>query len=71
MRLSNGEWKGADVVIVNADLVWAYNNLFTKRDPTTETEIKKEAEVEGGNARATGDLLDPKLARKLLDKPHS
>jgi phytoene desaturase (3,4-didehydrolycopene-forming) len=26
--LDNGETKTADVVIVNADLVWAHNNLF-------------------------------------------
>jgi phytoene desaturase (3,4-didehydrolycopene-forming) len=26
--LENGETKTADVVVVNADLVWAHNNLF-------------------------------------------
>ena len=30
IRLSNGEVKHADAVVVNADLVWAHNNLFKK-----------------------------------------
>ncbi|OCF30664.1 hypothetical protein I316_07712 [Kwoniella heveanensis BCC8398] len=29
VRLENGEWKAADMVVVNADLVWAHNNLFS------------------------------------------
>lgn len=28
ITLENGETKYADVVVVNADLVWAHNNLF-------------------------------------------
>jgi phytoene desaturase (3,4-didehydrolycopene-forming) len=28
ITLENGETKHADVVVVNADLVWAHNNLF-------------------------------------------
>ena len=71
VRLSNGEWKGADAVVVNADLVWAYNNLFTKDDPTSDMSRKGASVTEGGNARETSELLDPKFARRLLDKPHS
>ena len=67
IRLASGEWKGADIVVVNADLVYAHNNLF---------------KVEGGSAPAPSliekvqekvvePLLNPKLAKKLLDKPHS
>jgi phytoene desaturase (3,4-didehydrolycopene-forming) len=30
VKLENGKEVKADIVVVNADLVWAYNNLFTK-----------------------------------------
>lgn len=52
--LANGETKHADAVVVNADLVWAHNNLF-----------KKEGE------KVTEEKLNPALAKKLLNKPHS
>ena len=52
--LANGETKHADAVVVNADLVWAHNNLFKK---------------EGENVAE--ERLNPALAKKLLNKPHS
>ena len=52
--LANGERKEADAVVVNADLVWAHNNLF-KKDQEKVSEEK----------------LNPALAKKLLNKPHS
>nr|XP_018261260.1 uncharacterized protein I303_05696 [Kwoniella dejecticola CBS 10117]OBR83418.1 hypothetical protein I303_05696 [Kwoniella dejecticola CBS 10117] len=36
VRLDDGTIKEADVVIVNADLVWAHNNLFAKDGGRTE-----------------------------------
>lgn len=56
VRFADGTIDEADVVVVNADLAWAYNNLFTTGETTTE---KKET------------LLDESAARKLLAKPHS
>ncbi|KAK4687942.1 hypothetical protein P7C73_g2172, partial [Tremellales sp. Uapishka_1] len=54
--LENGEKREADLVVVNADLVWAHNNLFKK---------------DGGGTGHEEKLLDPHLAKRLLDKPHS
>lgn len=51
ITLESGEEKHADVVVVNADLVWAHNNLF-------KGERKEE-------------MKDSRLARNLLEKPHS
>jgi phytoene desaturase (3,4-didehydrolycopene-forming) len=56
IQLKNGEKKHADVVVVNADLVWAHNNLF-KKDNEEPAE--------------QGVLKEPRLAKKLTDKPHS
>ena len=71
VQLADGQWKGADVVVVNADLVWAHNNLFLK-DGSSSVERKAGlVKTEGRNARAPEELLGPKLAKRLLDKPHS
>lgn len=51
IELESGEIKTADVVVVNADLVWAHNNLF--------------------KGEAKEKMKDERLARKLLEKPHS
>ncbi len=59
------------MVVVNADLVWAHNNLFAKDDTATKKDTDRAVKVEGGNAREAKDLLNPRLARRLLDKPHS
>ena len=61
IELENGERKEADVVVVNADLAWAYNNLF-KKDGGGDA---------SGQAEAGEGLLDPRKAQKLLEKPHS
>ena len=77
IRLADGGAVDADVVVVNADLVWAYNNLFTKdgqssagqeqgagagdKVGTKGQEVKEEAKK----------LLDPRRAKRLLGKPHS
>lgn len=61
IELENGERKEADVVVVNADLAWAYNNLFKKRGGG-------DAE---GQAEAGEELLDPRKAQQFLEKPHS
>lgn len=41
-------------MVVNADLVWAHNNLFKK-----------------GDGEKAEELLQPRLAKNLSDKPHS
>lgn len=67
IRLASGEWKGADVVVVNADLVYAHNNLFKVeggKGPAPRL-------VEKFQEKVVEPLLNPKLAKKLLDKPHS
>ncbi|ORY35350.1 hypothetical protein BCR39DRAFT_508926 [Naematelia encephala] len=67
VRLVNGDWKEADLVVVNADLVWAHNHLFVRdgeeRGTETETLVKGE--------RTPRELLNPRLAKRLLGKPHS
>ncbi|WWC90916.1 uncharacterized protein L201_005854 [Kwoniella dendrophila CBS 6074] len=65
VRLENGETKLADVVVVNADLVWAHNNLFDKDGGRSR--IENEQEKKKSNKK----LLDPNLAKRLWDKPHS
>lgn len=55
IRLASGAEKYADLVVVNADLVWAHNNLFMK-------------DLKGKGAE---ELLNPKIAKRLTDKPHS
>ncbi len=83
IQLENGEWKAADLV-VNADLVWAHNNLFTTSgggsDGQTAAKIdglngdnlpNAESLEKSGDGLKAEELLDPKLAKKLLDKPHS
>lgn len=40
VKLENGEMLKADLVIVNADLVYAYNNLFPSSTPRTKTYAK-------------------------------
>nr|XP_019044479.1 hypothetical protein I302_06390 [Kwoniella bestiolae CBS 10118]OCF23409.1 hypothetical protein I302_06390 [Kwoniella bestiolae CBS 10118] len=40
VKLENGEVKEADVVVVNADLVWAHNNLFGKVGDSARLEDK-------------------------------
>lgn len=37
VRLENGETLSADIVVVNADLVYAYNNLFESTDTSADT----------------------------------
>lgn len=59
ITLENGQRKDADVVVVNADAVWAVNNLFKKDGQGSGSQQAEEA------------LRDPKLAKRLLDKPHS
>ncbi|EIW67392.1 hypothetical protein TREMEDRAFT_34017, partial [Tremella mesenterica DSM 1558] len=44
VRLVSGEVKEADVVVVNADLVWAYNNLFKEIPSISENGIAKQLE---------------------------
>jgi len=62
--LGNGEKVESDIVVVNADVVWAHNNLFLKKG--------EEKMVEGGvKGRGIKDLLNPRMAKKMLDKPHS
>lgn len=78
--MANGEKKTADVVIVNADLTWSYNNLFVKEGglaPTLESQVngvpvgEATAHVKGYVGTGEERLLEPKKARKLLEKPHS
>lgn len=68
VRLGNGDFVEADIVVVNADLVWAHNNLFVKdgEEHTKSGGGRKDVKGQRG-----GELLDPKLAKKLLGKPHS
>lgn len=63
VTLVDGETREADVVVVNADLVWAHNNLFVKQG-------KGAGEKDGGK-KDHKQLLNPRLARRLVEKPHS
>ncbi len=45
VRLASGEVFEADIVVVNADLVWAYNHLFDNKPPS-ETSTTKIASTE-------------------------
>lgn len=70
IRLSSGEWKEADVVVVNADLVYAHNNLFKIEGselslPPLASSLKDKVQAKAER------LVNPRLAEKLLDKPHS
>jgi len=47
----------ADIVIVNADLAYAHNNLFLKDGQSED--------------RKTGELKEPRLAKTLKGKKHS
>lgn len=72
--LGNGEKKNADLVVVNADLVWAHNNLFTKSALDVDNIQGKGKSVsmeKGENGLIPEELLNPRLAKNLLDKPHS
>jgi hypothetical protein len=51
-------------VVVNADVVWAHNNLFLKEGE--EKMVEK-----GVKGRKDEELLAPKLAKKMLNKEHS
>jgi hypothetical protein len=68
--------KEADVVVVNADLVWAYNNLFTK-DGRGAASTREEENGPGGGGvveevkEGVKKLLDPRKAKRMLGKPHS
>ncbi|WVF72604.1 hypothetical protein IAT40_007422 [Kwoniella sp. CBS 6097] len=70
VRLENGEWKAADMVVVNADLVWAHNNLFVKDNEGKKGVDDKKQDAGAGGATPK-ELLDPTLAGRLLKKPHS
>ncbi|KAK6910688.1 hypothetical protein I203_104720 [Kwoniella mangroviensis CBS 8507] len=59
VRLENGDVREADVVVVNADLVWAHNHLFERSG------------VGIGQDKEKKQPLDPSLAKRLNDKPHS
>ena len=65
--LGNGEKKTADVVVVNADLTWAYNNLFVKEGSISEGKANGDANAPKGKK----ELLSPRKAQSLVNKPHS
>lgn len=69
ITLADGETREADVVVVNADLVWAHNNLFVKQGDGAREMDKRVGEGKG--RMEPKELLDPRLARRLLEKPHS
>ena len=63
------------MVVVNADLVWAYNNLFTKDGRGAVPTGEKSGEGGGGGIEEVKEgvrkLLDPRKAKRMLGKPHS
>lgn len=69
--MPNGERKTADIVVVNADLTWAYNNLFVKEGETGSASDGANGNISGRGKVEEKKLLDPKKARSLLEKPHS
>ncbi|GFZ49305.1 Phytoene desaturase [Saitozyma sp. JCM 24511] len=71
ITLADGETREADVVVVNADLVWAHNNLFVKQGEGVREMDKGVGKGEGMGRMEPKELLNPKLARRLLEKPHS
>ena len=74
IRLENGKEAEADVIVVNADLVWAHNNLFKQpSEPYKPGESSKAAARQRSSRvnRSEDSLLDPKYAKRLLKKPHS
>ena len=70
VQLDNGEVKEAEVVVVNADLVWAYNNLFTK-DGAQDKQSTEGAGAVQKVKEGVRELLDPRKAKRMLGKPHS
>jgi phytoene desaturase (3,4-didehydrolycopene-forming) len=71
ITLADGETREADVVVVNADLVWAHNNLFVKDGEGAREMDNGAGKGEGKGRMEPKELLNPKLARRLLEKPHS
>ncbi|WVR07350.1 hypothetical protein IAU60_004391 [Kwoniella sp. DSM 27419] len=74
VKLQSGEHKRADLVVVNADLVWAHNNLFTKDGDGKKTAVSDGTDDDAGAGPApprAEERLDPRLADRLLNKPHS
>jgi phytoene desaturase (3,4-didehydrolycopene-forming) len=69
ITLADGEAREADVVVVNADLVWAHNNLFVKDGEGARGKGKGNDEREV--LMEPRELLNPTLAKRLLEKPHS
>lgn len=68
--LENGEVKTSDAVVVNADLVWAHNHLF-KKDGAAVGGLGEMEEKEEKEDKVKAERLDPRLADRLLNKPHS
>ncbi|ORX38700.1 hypothetical protein BD324DRAFT_599654 [Kockovaella imperatae] len=66
IKLEDGSEIHADLVIVNADLVWAHNNLFERENAASAEQVKSKS---GDVVRK--NLLMPGFAKSLLRKPHS
>lgn len=73
--LGNGQKHNADVVVVNSDLTWSYNNLFVKEGEEGSEAAKKAVSVGHADVNSFGkakkNLLDASKARSLVNKPHS
>lgn len=77
VRLASGEVIEADVVVVNADLVWAYNHLFDSKKPSaSSTQPLTNGSATNGHASKT--LAAPSIppspssfAKSLTKRPTS
>jgi phytoene dehydrogenase-like protein len=70
VMLGNGQKHTADIVVVNSDLTWSYNNLFVKEGEEGSDAAKK-AVSESSDVKTRKNLLDPRKANQLVQKPHS
>lgn len=68
VRLKNGEVMEADIVVVNADLVWAYNHLFDSKQPAFPAPITNG--TASGTVVANGNVLKtPLISQPALPTP--
>lgn len=81
IRLKSGEVMDADIVVVNADLVWAYNNLFDKSGSSSTASIMHGSGSTNGAATDVNAKTPPiaqpsppsptKYAKSLTKRPTS
>ena len=67
VRLKSGEVMEADIVVVNADLVWAYNNLFDSK--ATNAKPLAASAVTNGSTSTNGTAANGNAKTSLIAQP--